>query len=169
ALPVWSLDCHCDHRKWREGGRRRRGGWHLAGYRRTDGLLACGRDPGGDGGARRSRRAKAEETVDLRLVEKIGRRELAADPPALKHQHPVRQVGDKVEILLDQQNGKTARAAKLQEGLGNLLDNRGLDPLGRLIEQQKLRIRHQAAGERKKLLLPARERAAVAVQQPLES
>ena len=59
-------------------------------------------------------------------------------------------------------------ARSVGELLGDRLDDRGLDALGRLVEQQQARRLDQAAGERQELLLAARERAPCPLQQRLQ-
>ena len=55
------------------------------------------------------------------------------------------------------------------QGLDDLVDDRGLDALGRLVEQDETRVAAQAARERQQLLLAAGERAAGAVEQRLQA
>ena len=53
--------------------------------------------------------------------------------------------------------------------LDNLVDDRGLDALGRLVEKNEARLAAKAARDRQQLLLAARQRAAGAVEQRLEA
>ena len=116
--------------------------------------------------ARRAGGAEAQELVDLGLVGQLGLGEFSGNPPALQHQNPIRQIGDEVEILLDQKDRQTAPFAQMQQGFRHLLDDRGLDSLRRLVQQQEFRIAHQASGQGQQLLLAARQRATHPVEQP---
>ena len=51
-----------------------------------------------------------------------------------------------------------------EQDLDDLLDDRRLDALGRLVEQEQLGLAAEAARQRQDLLLAARQRAAGAVQ-----
>ena len=55
------------------------------------------------------------------------------------------------------------------QGLDDLVDDRGLDALGRLVEQDQTRVAAQAARDRQELLLAARQRAAGAIEQRLQA
>ena len=59
-------------------------------------------------------------------------------------------------------------AQPLQD-LDDLVDDRGLDTLGRLVEQDETRFAAKAARERQQLLLAARQRAAGPLEQRLEA
>ena len=48
---------------------------------------------------------------------------------------------------------------QLHDGLLDLGDDRGLDALGRLVEDEQLRLGDEGAGDRELLALPAREQA----------
>ena len=62
------------------------------------------------------------------------------DLPAVHDGKTVGQVARKLEILLDQQNGHLPLLPQVDDGAADVLDDRRLDALGRLVEHQ------QAAG-----------------------
>ena len=76
----------------------------------------------------------------------------------------VAELAGKVEILLDQHDRHVAEAAQIGDGAADVLDDRGLDAFGRLVEQQQLRPHHQRAADRQLLLLAAGEVAAAPAQ-----
>ncbi len=78
------------------------------------------------------------------------------------------ELAGKVEILLDQHDGHVAEAAQIGDGAADVLDDRGLDALGRLVEQQQLRPHHQRAADGELLLLAAGEVAAAPAQHALQ-
>ncbi len=83
--------------------------------------------------------------------------------------HDVVAVGDgrgEAEILLDQQDGE-ALLLQRADGLADLLDDDGRQPLGRLVEQQQPRAGAQDAADRQHLLLAAGELGALAGAEPL--
>jgi hypothetical protein len=85
---------------------------------------------------------------------------LVDDGAVLHHDHPVGDVEGEAQDLLGHDDGEAARVADRLQRPAHLADDRGLDALGGLVEEQDLR----AAGERPRdgelLLLPAREVAA---------
>src|SRR6188768_3275279 len=74
----------------------------------------------------------------------------------------VAELAGKVEILFDQHDRHGAEAAQIGDGAADVLDDRGLDTLGRLVEQQQLWPHHQRAADRQLLLLAAGQVAAAA-------
>jgi hypothetical protein len=70
----------------------------------------------------------------------------------------------KVEILLDQHDRHLAEPAQVRDRTADVLDDRRLDALGRLIEQQEARPHHQGAADRELLLLAAGQIAAAPAQ-----
>src|SRR6185503_11021167 len=74
-----------------------------------------------------------------------------------------------VEILLDKHDGHRPLVAKIGDGPADILDDRGLDPLRRLIEDKERRARHESAADRQLLLLAAREIAAAPAEHVLEN
>jgi hypothetical protein len=66
-----------------------------------------------------------------------------------------RQSGGKMEALLHQQNREPARLLKPDDHVLNLIDDGGLNPLRRLIEQQQFGTGEDGAADRQLLLFPA--------------
>ena len=66
----------------------------------------------------------------------------------------------KFEILLDEQDGDLALGAQIGDGAADILDDRGLDALGRLVEHEEPRPRDEGAADGELLLLAAGEVAA---------
>ena len=58
--------------------------------------------------------------------------------------------------------------AQIGDRAADVLDDRGLDALRRLVEEEEAGPRHEGAADRELLLLPAGEVAAAAVQHALE-
>src|SRR6185436_76139 len=75
------------------------------------------------------------------------------------------ELGDELEILLDEQDREPLRAMELAQDADELLDDGRLDALGRLVEEDELGLAGQAAGDGQELLLATAERAAAAFQQ----
>ena len=71
----------------------------------------------------------------------------------------------KVEILFDQNDRHAALPAQMGNHPANLLDDVGLDALGRLVQKQNLGAHDHGPGDRELLLLAARQIAAAAVQE----
>src|SRR3954454_16677646 len=82
------------------------------------------------------------------------------DCAAVHYGDAVRQITREVEILLDEQNGQPAALAQQANDPRDFLDDARLDALGRLVEHKQARPRDQRAGDRKLLLLSARQIAA---------
>src|SRR5947209_19113618 len=76
------------------------------------------------------------------------------------HRKTVAELAGEIEILLDQHDGDVAEAAQIRNRARDVLDDRGLDAFGWLVEQQQLWPHHQRAADRELLLLAAREIAA---------
>ncbi|UGA37372.1 hypothetical protein JOS77_25565 [Chromobacterium haemolyticum] len=81
---------------------------------------------------------------------------------ARHHQIAVRQRFGKVVILLHQQNGHLASSRQLADRRADLLDDGGLNALGRLVQHQQRRTPYQRAANRQLLLLAAGQVAAPA-------
>ena len=126
-------------------------------------VCMCGRAAGLAHGA------EAQEGLDLADVAHRLAAELGGDRAALHHQNAVGQEAQELEVLLHQQDGQAALRAQPQERLLDLVDDRGLDALGRLVEEQEPGIAHQPARQRQQLLLAARQRAPLAAEQGLEA
>ena len=112
--------------------------------------------------------AEAEIPIDLRPIGQLATRQLTGDPAPLQHQDPIRELGDEVEVLLHQQDRQAPGVPELRQRPGHVLDDRGLDPLGGLVEEKESGVAHQAARQRQELLLAAGERVALAAEQGLE-
>ena len=82
------------------------------------------------------------------------------DLAALHHQVLVGERAREVVVLLDQQDRHLAGRGERADGALDLLDDRGLDALGGLVEDQQARLHRQRAADGELLLLPAREVAA---------
>src|SRR6202035_1883990 len=80
----------------------------------------------------------------------------------------VAELAGKVEILLDEDDGDVAEAAKVGDGAADILDDRGLDAFRRLVEQQQFRPHHQRPPDRQLLLLSAGKIAAAAAEHGLQ-
>src|SRR6516165_3108877 len=111
----------------------------------------------------------SDELSDHARVMKIVRFHLLSDPALLNHENPLRQRGDEVEVLLDQDRCETAVVAQPLQGLDDLVDDRRLNALRRLVEQDEARPAAQAARDRKQLLLAAGQRATGTVEQGLQA
>ena len=112
------------------------------------------------------RRAHADEFLRPgRSASAVGRASPARCGP-LDQQDAVGQRLDEVEVLLDQQDGQAARCAQRREALDDLLDDRGLDALGRLVQQDQPRARRtRQRASASSCCSPPDERAAGAVEQ----
>ena len=80
----------------------------------------------------------------------------------------VPQLAREVEILLDQYHGDPSEIAQIGDGAADVLDDRRLDTLGRLIQQQQARAHDQRPADRELLLLAAGEIAAAPAQHVVE-
>jgi hypothetical protein len=58
-------------------------------------------------------------------------------------------------MLLDHEERHAALPAQMDERSADVLEDRGLHALGRLVEDEELRLRHQRAGDGELLLLAA--------------
>src|SRR5262249_38881025 len=79
---------------------------------------------------------------------------------AAHHREPAAQLAGEVEILLDQDDRDLPEVAQIGDGAADILDDRGLDALGRLVEQEDPRPHHQRPADRELLLLAAGQVAA---------
>jgi len=70
--------------------------------------------------------------------------------------------------LFDQQDRHVAARRERCDDAADILDDGGLDPLGRLVKDQEARARDQRAGDRQLLLLTAGQIAAAPVQHLLQ-
>jgi hypothetical protein len=69
----------------------------------------------------------------------------------------ISQIARKIEILFDQNNRHITLATQIVNGATNVLDDRGLDAFGWLIQHQKTRACDERATNRELLLLTARQ------------
>src|SRR5438552_9402631 len=86
------------------------------------------------------------------------------DGAAVHHHEMVAELARKIEILLDQHDCDLSQIAQIGDGAADVLDDRGLDAFGRLVEQQEPRPHHQRAADRELLLLAARKIATAPAQ-----
>src|SRR5215218_10236765 len=96
----------------------------------------------------------------------IERRRVAGehDLAAIHDEDPVGELLREIEILLDQDDGHLAALAQIGDGAADVLDDRGLDAFGRLVEDEELRAHDERAADGELLLLAAREVAAAPAQ-----
>src|ERR1700676_5276277 len=111
----------------------------------------------------------SDKFADESWIPEIVRLHLPGNRAFLNDENPLRERGDEVEVLFDQDHGKASSVAQLQQDLDNLVDDRRLDALGRLVEKDDARFAAKAACDRQQLLLAARKRAAGAVEKRLEA
>src|SRR4051812_36606688 len=90
------------------------------------------------------------------------------DAAALHHENAVGNVEHEAQHLLADDNAEIADTANVAEQPRDILDDRGLNAFGRLIEQQHFRIARQRPRNRQLLLLSARQIAAAAALEILE-
>src|SRR5712675_644578 len=80
----------------------------------------------------------------------------------------VAELTGKVEILFDQHDRDVAEVAQVRDRAADVLDDRGLNALGRLVQQQQPGPHHQRPPDRQLLLLAAGEIAAAAAEHRLQ-
>jgi len=82
----------------------------------------------------------------------------------------LRGLGEMAIVLVEQYSicPRTRETAQVGDGAADVLDDRGLDAFGRLVEQQEARPHDEGASDRKLLLLAAREIAAATAQHAAE-
>src|SRR5882724_4375097 len=80
----------------------------------------------------------------------------------------VAELAGKVEILFDENDRHVAEAAQIGDGAADILDDRRLNALGRLVEQQQFWPHHQRAADREPPLLAAGQIAAAAAEHRLQ-
>src|SRR6202140_1794221 len=97
--------------------------------------------------------------VDLFRIH-LGARARENDLAAIHHREGFGEFVDEVEILLDQEDGDVALVAEPCDGTADILDDRRLDTLGRLVEDEEARPGDEGAGDGELLLLAAGEIAA---------
>ena len=92
--------------------------------------------------------------------------ELAGNAAALDQHDAARDIKHELEILLDDQHRDPMFLAQACQEFANLLDDRRLNSLRRLIEQEQPRQRYQRTRQCQDLLLAAGKRTASTVQEP---
>src|SRR5437899_1598359 len=90
------------------------------------------------------------------------------DTATLHDQDMVGDVEHEAQHLLAYDDAEIADAADVAQQAGDVPDDRGLDALGRLVEQQHLRIAGKRTRDRELLLLSARQVAAAPALEVLE-
>src|SRR5215216_594362 len=113
--------------------------------------------------------ATPDTALQRHLAADLGGIEIAAvagifHRAAVHHREIVAELAGKVEILFDQHDRHIAEAAQVRDGAADVLDDRGLDAFGRLVQQQQFWPHHQGATDRQLLLLPTGEVAAAPAQ-----
>src|SRR5207244_13158969 len=96
----------------------------------------------------RALRCDTDEFADQSWIAEFGRRYFPGDRPLLDDKDALRQRGDEVEILLDQDHREPALGAQPLQGLDDLVDDGRLNALRRLIEQDQTRVAAKAACDR---------------------
>src|SRR4029077_9589865 len=135
-------------------------GW-AASFERAERLaLAHGR-----AGRRLAIRRHAHELAQHVGVTQLLRPQLAQDRALLDDQHALGQLGDELEVLLDQEDRHPLAVVQLAQDADQLLDDRRLDAFGRLVEEDQLRLAGEAARDGQQLLLATAQRAAPAIEQ----
>src|SRR5262249_56467037 len=74
---------------------------------------------------------------ELVVAEMVGR-DLAGHAALLDDQHAIRQAANEIEVLVDQHDGEPPLPLEAEQDARDLLDDRGLDAFGRLVEQDEL-------------------------------
>src|SRR5712664_3504713 len=82
---------------------------------------------------------ESDKFSDKTWVAEIARLHLPGDRALLNDENPLRERGDEIEILLDQDHGESALIAQPQQDLDDLVDDRRLDAFGRLVEKNEAR------------------------------
>src|SRR3982074_1818304 len=97
-------------------------------------------------------------THDLAIVE-IRRRQCGYDTSLVHDIAALSHGTDHVEILLDENDGAVGLAIQVDDGAGDILDNRWLDAFRWLVEQDQRRVTDHDAPDRQLLLLAAGQRS----------
>src|SRR2546426_9830187 len=99
--------------------------------------------------------------LDVLAAAELGGRSAPDDLALLEDVVPVGNPGERPHILVDDQNRLAARFEPFHAA-PDFGANQGCQPLRRLVEDEKARVRHQRATDREHLLLAAGERGAEA-------
>ena len=108
-----------------------------------------------------------DQALDLGAIE-LAHRAGQHDLAAIHHEHRVGEIAGEVEILLDQHDRHAALLAEVVDGAADILDDRGLDTLGRLVQHQQPGSGDQRPRDRELLLLATREVSAAPAQHGLQ-
>src|ERR1700722_14516085 len=103
----------------------------------------------------RALRRDSDEFSDQICIGEIAWLQFPGNGAFLNDEDPLRERGDELEVLLHQNHGEATLGAQTLQHLNDLVDDRGLDTLGRLVEQNETRLAAEAARERQQLLLAA--------------
>src|SRR5262245_2000414 len=79
------------------------------------------------------------------------------DRPLRHHDHVAAQARDIIEVVLDEAERVAALGVEPLDLLGNLTEERAVDAGADLIEEDEMRIAHQAASKLEQFLLAARQ------------
>src|ERR1700738_5130090 len=111
--------------------------------------------------------SQCQRALERRLVH-VGLAAGVDDGTAVHDGKIVAELAREVEILLDQHDRDLAEVAQIGDGPADVLDDRRLDALGRLVEQEHARPHDERAADGELLLLAAREVAAAPAQHVAE-
>src|SRR5215467_7820868 len=100
--------------------------------------------------------SQRQRALERRLVH-VGSAARVDNGAAVHDGKIVAEFAREVEILLDQHDRNLAEVAQIADGAADVFDDRGLDALGRLVEQEHARPHDQRTADCELLLLPARE------------
>ncbi|EGE57968.1 hypothetical protein RHECNPAF_3500017 [Rhizobium etli CNPAF512] len=104
-------------------------------------------------------RSNGQVTTSLRRIEAFGK-SFMHDLAAVHDIDVIGKLPAEVEILLDEQDRHAGGITQVTDRPADILDDRRLDALGRLVEYENPRPRHHGASDRQLLLLPAGKIAA---------
>src|SRR5262245_60445860 len=99
--------------------------------------------------------------LNVRAEPELGGGTAPDDSPLLEDVVRVRDARERRHVLVDQQDRLPSRLERL-DAAPDLRAHERRQPLGRLVQNEQARIRHQRAADREHLLLTAGERAAEA-------
>jgi small GTP-binding protein len=99
-----------------------------------------------------------DDVLGTERRDQLGRRAESENPAAIDDRHAIAQPCRLLHVVRGEQD-RTAARLQLLDDLPDLPARGGVEPGGRLIEKEHLRIADQRTGERQALLLPAGELA----------
>src|SRR6266403_2589391 len=94
---------------------------------------------------KRALRCDADKFSNQACIAEFARRYFPGNGPLLDDQDALRERGDEIEILFDQNHCKPAPGPQTLQGLDDLVDDGRLNALRRLIEQDEAGVSAQAA------------------------